>query len=255
MREQQVAGISKIRSIASLFPIHIILVLFFFSCATASASEQTELLKYEFTWNGSRAGHGDITTKADSGKLNVTAQAVSDGALKALVEIWSRIQATFSAKTLAPESYRFHLKSNWLRTEVVDLNFDHKNQTVRINKLKGEESESHSEKVVGIYDPISAVFLIRKQKDFSKPMYVDIFDGKDKARLYVNPNGQEQISIKSGAFDAIRLDLRLVKLTGDKKEIGTGKLWVTSDDRKIPLLLTSSPVVGPIRLELVHAQL
>ncbi len=248
-------GISKIRFIGSSLPIQILLVVFLCSCATANTNEQTELLKYEVTWNGSRAGHGDITTKAVSGKVNVTAQAVSDGPLKALVEIWSRIQATFSAKTLLPETYRFHLKSNWLRTEVVDLNFDHQNQTVRINKLKGEETESHSEKVTGIYDPISAVFMLRNQKNFSRPMYVDIFDGKDKARLYVNPVGHEQISIKSGDFNALRLDLRLVKLTGDKKEIATGKLWVTSDERKIPLLLTSSPVVGPIRFELVHAQL
>lgn len=248
-------GIVKIRSIGSSLPLQIFLCLVFFSFATANTNEQTELLKYEVTWNGSKAGHGDITTKANSGKVSVTAQAVSDGALKSLIEIWSRIQATFSAKTLLPESYRFHLKSNWLRTEVVDLNFDHQSQTVRINKLKGDESESHSEKVTGIYDPITAVFMLRNQKNFSKPMYVDIFDGKDKARLYVNPVGQEQISIKSGDFQALRMDLRLVKLTGDKKEIATGKLWVSSDERKIPLLLTSSPVVGPIRFELVHAQL
>jgi hypothetical protein len=99
------------------------------------------------------------------------------------------------------------------------------------------------------------VFLLRNQKDLGKPMYVDIFDGKDKARLYVTPSGNEQISIKSGTHQAVRLDLRLVKLTSDQKEIATGKLWVSDDQRRIPLLLTSSPIVGTIRFELVHAQL
>lgn len=241
---------------------HCIIIFFSFflilcpaSSTSANPTEQTELLKYEVTWNGSRAGHGDVTTKADSRKVNVTAQAVSDGALKTLVEIWSRIQATFSARTLQPETYRFHLKSNLLRSEVVDLNFDHQTNSVQVNKQKGDELESHSEKVTGIYDPISAVFLLRNQKDLGKPMYVDIFDGKDKARLYVNPSGNEQISIKSGTHQAVRLDLRLVKLTSDQKEIATGKLWVSNDQRRIPLLLTSSPIVGTIRFELIHAQL
>ena len=221
----------------------------------ADSKDQVEFLKYEVTWNGSKAGHGDVTTKANSGKLNVTAQAVSDGALKALVEIWSRIQATFSAKTLQPETYRFHLRSNLLRSEVVDLNFDHQTSSVKVSKHKGDEVESHSEKVSGLYDPISAVYLLRRQKDLARPLYVDIFDGKDKARLYVSPNGQEQINIKSGSHDAVRLDLRLVKLASDQKEIATGKLWVSNDQRRIPLLLTSSPIVGVIRFELIHAQL
>ncbi len=247
--------LSKICRLRLSILTHLFLILIVASSATAKTGEQTEFLKYEVTWNGSKAGHGDITTTSGSNKVNVTAQAVSDGTLKSLIEIWSRIQATFSAKTLKPETYRFHLKSNWLRTEVVDLNFDHQNQTVKINKVKGDETESHSEKVAGIYDPISAAFLLRNQKNFERPMFVDIFDGKDKARLYVNPVGPERIAIKSGDFDAVRLDLRLVKLTGDKKEIATGKLWVTNDDRRIPLLLTSSPVVGTIRFELVHAQL
>ncbi|MGD9817481.1 MAG: DUF3108 domain-containing protein [Desulfomonilaceae bacterium] len=223
--------------------------------ASSSSSDQIELLKYEVTWNGSRAGHGDITTKADSNKVSVTAQAVSDGPLKALVEIWSRIQATFSAKTIQPETYRFHLRSNLLRSEVVDLSFDHRTKSVTVNKQKGDEQECHTEKVMGLYDPISAVFLLRKQKDLAKPMFVDIFDGKDKARLYVTPQGQEQISIKSGQHEALRLNLRLVKLTSDQKEIATGKLWISNDSRKIPLLLTSSPIVGTIRFELIHAQL
>ncbi len=255
MRENNPRRMSRLTRI--LYPLCAIFVITLFqgSASIANPPEQVELLKYEVTWNGSRAGHGDVTTKANSQTVNVTAQAVSDGTLKALVEIWSRIQATFSAKTLQPETYRFHLRSNILRSEVVDLSFDHQTSSVKVNKQKGDEIESHSEKVKGIYDPITAVFLLRNQKDLARPMYVDIFDGKDKARLYVSPNGSEQISIKSGNHEALRLDLRLVKLHADQKEIAKGKLWVSNDQRRIPLLLTSSPILGSIRFELIHAQL
>jgi hypothetical protein len=49
--------------------------------------------------------------------------------------------------------------------------------------------------------------------------------------------------------------LRVLTLSGDKKEIATGQLWMSNDQNRIPLLLTSSPVIGNIRFELVQAQL
>lgn len=221
----------------------------------AQASEPSELLRYEVTWNGNKAGHGDITTRKDGKHVSVIVQAVSDGALKTLVEIWSRIQATFASNTFQPRSYQFVLKSNLLRNESVDLNFDHENKIVEIKKQSGRESESKSEKVSGIYDPISAVFLLRSQKKLNNPLYVDIFDGKDKARLFVYPTGQEHVKTKAGMHKALCMDLRLTKLGGDNKELATGKLWISDDHRRIPLLLTSSPILGTIRFELVHAQL
>ena len=221
------------------------------------ASGPSEILRYEVTWNGSKAGHGDITTKIDPKKKNVTviAQAVSDGVLKAVCEIWSRVQATFAARTFKPKTYSFNLKSNLLRRELVDVTFDHKTKTVKVNKLLGGERESHSEKFSGVYDPITAAYLLRNQKDFTKPMYVDIYDGKDRARLFVNPMGTEQVRLKTGVHPAVRLSLRLVKLTGNKEELATGQLWISNDRHRIPLLLTSSPLVGTVRFELVQAQL
>ncbi len=219
------------------------------------AKDKTEVLRYEVSWNGNRAGHGDITMKTDSKMMSVTAQAVSDGALKALLEIWSRVQATFSASTFLPESYRFHLKSNLLRSEVVDLSFDQKKQTVHVNKSKAEGVESHSEKSGGLHDPISAVYLLRNQKDLDKPLFVDIYDGKDKARLFVYPEGPETVNVKAGSLSAVRMALRLERLGREPKEIAKGKLWISNDENRIPLLLTSSPIVGTIRFELVHAQM
>jgi len=223
--------------------------------ASAFAADRPEVLRYEVTWNGSKAGHGDITTERNAQHVNVQAQAVSDGMLKAIVEIWSRVQATFTAKTFKPQTYRYHLKSNLMRHELVDLNFDHQTKLVQINKQKGDERDSHAEKFTGLYDPITAIFLLRNQKDLSKPMFVDIFDGKDKSRLFVAPCGNESVTTKAGQHRAIMLNLRLARLGGDERELATGRLWISDDQHRIPLLLTSSPGVGTIRFELVQAQL
>lgn len=224
--------------------------------APVHSSERCEILRYEVTWNGNKAGHGDITTKSNARSVNVIAQAVSDGVLKAIVEIWSRAQATFSANPFKPQAYQFHLKSSLSNPELIDLTFDHKSQLVQVNKQKGSERECHSEKFTGTYDPISAIYMLRNQKDLTKPMFVDIYDGKDRSRLLVNFAGMEPVKIRTGLHPAVCLDLKLVKLSGgDKGDVATGKLWISNDQHRIPLLLTSSPIVGTVRFELVEAQL
>lgn len=220
----------------------------------ALAAEQSEVLRYEVTWNGNKAGHGDITTTRGPKEVTVIAQAVSDGVLKAVIELWSQIHATFTPKTFRPQSYTFVLRSNLSNPELVNLAFDHKTQLVQVNKQKGKERESHCEKFSGAYDPITAAYLLRNQPDLSKPMFVDIYDGKGRSRLLVNPAGIGNVKVKAGMHPAVCLNLRLIKLTGDKNEF-TGKLWISNDEHRIPLLLTSSPIVGTIRFELVQAQL
>ncbi len=224
-------------------------------CQSGYSAEKEEILRYEVTWNGNKAGHGDITTRSNVKHVNVTVQAVSDGVLKSLCEIWSRIHCTFTADGFKPRSYNFAVKSNLAGSESVGLIFDGKTGMVQVSKQKGNENENHSETIRGAYDPVTAACLLRSQKDLSKPMFVDIYDGKDRARLYVDPVGTERIQVKAGVHPAVRLHLKLVKLGKENEEIGKGKLWISDDSRRIPLLLTSSPIVGTIRFELVHAQL
>lgn len=238
-----------------MIPFVVTVALFFAPTVCLPASDGVEVLRYEVTWNGNKAGHGDISTKRDAKTVNVTAQAVSDGLLKSLVEMWSRIQATFSAKTLQPLSYNFAFKSNLGSPELVALTFDHKTKLVQIDKQRGNERENHAEQFSGLYDPITAAFLLRNQKDYTKPLFVDIFDGKDKSRLFVSYSGNDRLKLQTGYHPAVCLNLRLTKLTGDRKEIGTGKLWISDDPHRVPLCLTSSPLVGTIKFELVHAQL
>jgi hypothetical protein len=244
-------SVLKIISASSL----VAAVFFFVFPQQAICLHGSEVLYYEVMWKGAKAGHGDISMKRNAKKAEVILQAVSDGYLKALIEIWTRITATFSVKTFSPRSYKYRLRSNILPNELVQLAFDHKKSLVKVNKNKGGNVESHSEKFSRVYDPVSAVYLLRYQRSFDKPMFVDIYDGKDKVRLFVKPAGQARIRIRAGVYPAIGLSLSLVKLTGDRKQIGTGQLWISNDDLRIPLLLTSRPIVGTVRFELVKASL
>ncbi len=224
------------------------------SSDTARAAKPDEVLRYELTWNGQKAGHGNVAISRNAELVDVVVFAVSDGVVKSIAEIWCQVNSTFAAKTLKPASYRFQLKSNLLASEVVDLSFDQNKGLVAVNKHKRDEHESHVEQIGSAYDPLTAAFLLRSQKDLLKPMYVDIYDGKARARLFVTPGGQEQISVQGGTYPACRLGLRLVRLTGDKGEVGKALLWISDDEHRIPLLLKAPHITGMFRFELVSVE-
>lgn len=237
---------------------YLLVIIVFFAISFGHGSvfglSKSEILRYEVTWKGHKAGHGDIAMTNDNGYLKVTVQAVTDGYLKAIIELWSRIVAEFPRKGLRPYHYTYAMRSNILAAEKVNLKFDHKKKVVTVDKQKGEERDVHAEKFHRLYDPVSAFYLLRTQKEFSKPMFVDIYDGKDKARLFVNPAAKGPLKIKAGAFNALGLDLRLVKLTGDKEEVAKARLWISDDKIRAPLLLQSYPLVGEVRFELVSME-
>jgi hypothetical protein len=241
---------NRIYSVGAGSAVFVLIFCILSGYSFCSASQAREILRYEVIWNGNKAAHGDVTTHVKKGEISIVAQAVTDGMVKTIFEIWSRAQGSFAARSLKPRWYNFHLKSNVLATEHVDLSFDHTSGLVKVSKQKGDEREEHSEKIGSVYDPITASYLLRNQS-FLKPSYVDIYDGKDRARLFVNPAGKEKVRVPAGSFPAMRLHIRLVKLSGDKKEVAKGNLWISDDGLRIPLLLTSSPVVGTVRFELV----
>lgn len=224
------------------------------SPTTALCWPKNEILRYDVTWNGKKAAHGDVTTTGDTKRAQVVVQAVADGVPKKLLELWSRVQSAFLLKPLTPEKYTFHLKSTLIPNETVDLTFDHKSELVMVRKTKGDETETHHERFDSAYDPVTAACLLRVREDLAKPTTVDIYDGKARARLFVTPLGAEPLTVRGGSFNAVKLGLRLIKLTGDKEEVGTATLWMSETKFRVPLLLTANPIVGTLRFELTQVQ-
>jgi hypothetical protein len=242
----------KASLVISLIAISIVLIaLPSFGRAQAGTKE---VYFYEVTWNGAKAAHGDITTYWKDGLVEVYAVAVTDNPLKRVLDIWSKVQATFHPKTIRPKWYQYRLRSNLLRSEVVDLKFNHRKGEVAVSKYRGDSEEKHKEKIATAYDPISAAFLLRRRMASNQPISINIYDGKDRAKLIATPAGSGSVQVKGGRFRSSKWHFRVLRITGDRREVAKGYLWVSDDSDKIPLLLTSRPVVGTIRFELVRVQ-
>jgi hypothetical protein len=70
-------------------------------------------------------------------------------------------------------------------------------------------------------------------------------------KLRVEPEAREKVRTRAGSYDAMRIGIKIVEARGlnDRYKL---RLYVTPDARRLPVLLTASPLWGEIRVELTQ---
>lgn len=102
----------------------------------------------------------------------------------------------------------------------------------------------------GAEDPISAFFRMRLL-DLTEPQAFPLFSGSETWALEVVPEGRERLTGTAlGTIDArvIRLQTRH---EGEIEPKGRFTVWVTDDERQIPVRMVVKTTVGPVRADLV----
>lgn len=109
----------------------------------------------------------------------------------------------------------------------------------------------------GTFDPLSAFYFVRTLS-LAPDMVVErpVTDGKKNVIGQVTVATRETITVKGKRYDTYRLspDLRDVGGVFEKTEDAEMDVWVTADERHIPVRIQSSVVVGDFIAELISAE-
>ena len=104
-------------------------------------------------------------------------------------------------------------------------------------------------------DPITAVYLARSQ-DFKvgDHLYFNIFGGKYRYLLDLEVERREKIQIASGSVDAFKIVPRIknVMKQGYAERMNEAAVWISADERRIPVMLSSRIFVGSIYIERIE---
>ncbi|GBD98309.1 hypothetical protein BMS3Abin07_00320 [bacterium BMS3Abin07] len=110
------------------------------------------------------------------------------------------------------------------------------------NILDGATSEYYLDKPA--YDPLSAFYAITKMPlEVGRSEYIDIFDNKKLWKTEVRVLRRERVRVLAGEFDTIVIK-PILKSEGIFLKTGDIYIWVTDDDKKLPVLLKSKVRVG-----------
>ena len=83
-------------------------------------------------------------------------------------------------------------------------------------------------------------------------LYFHIFGGKYRYLLDLEVERRETIRLKSGSVDAFKIVPRIKNVAdqGYAERLNEAAVWITADERRLPVMLRSKIIFGSIYMEL-----
>ncbi len=216
---------------------------------------------YKATWNGmiSVATAEIFTTPTVVDGKEVFHVRVEAQTSKALDLIWrmrDKISSTFDAKKLLPSRFTFNQREN---SRIIDTEAYYNSSANRwvVNRQQvGKKARRYEFDSHNTVDPITAVYLARSV-DFKvgDRLYFNIFGGRYRYLLELHVTRKEPVEMASGeVIDAFRIVPRVRNTTkkGYAQKFREATVWISADERRLPIKMSSKIIFGSVYLELVE---
>jgi len=105
-------------------------------------------------------------------------------------------------------------------------------------------------------DALGAFYWLRAQPlVVGQDLAVNYADGKVSKPIVIKVLRKEQVTVPAGTFDTIVVEPILEETEGIFKQEGRIWIWVTDDDKKMPVILKSKISIGDVVVQLESYQL
>ena len=223
--------------------------------------ENGEKAVYQATWNGmfsvATAEIRTVPTVIDGKRVyQVRVEAKTARALDLIWRMRDTISSTFDAKGLMPERYTFKQREN---SKVIDTEarFDPAAKQWSVNRQQvGKKPRVYYFDSYNTLDPITAVYLARSTEfKVGDKLYFKVFGGRYQYLLELFVQKKEPVELSSGkTVEAYRIVPRVQNITknGYASRFNEAAIWISADERRVPVKLSSKIAFGTVQLELVE---
>ncbi len=225
-----------------------LLALFFFASSPIPAQEKSdpppfigETLHFAMTILG--VAGGELTLSAEPAELHGRAtykfelSAVSNDFLSKFFLVRDYMVSWIDPRSFHSLRFEKHtVEGKRARDQLTEFDYEH-----------GVARNDGMELPLGdaTLDTLSSVFYLRTLPLEAKPVQLGVFSGEAAHTLRDEVQGRERLTTPAGVFDTLRIEPK----SAGQSLIGKGKnllLWLTDDDRKIPVQLKSKLKVGTL---------
>ncbi len=229
----------------------------FFPLEAGAAPLVPEKLIYDIQWSGITAGNAYLEINNSAGGITITSRAESADFISMFYRVEDIAQsALYPGASGYPKDYKISLKEGRHRRER-ETYFENKQggkpQKVTFqNKIDNETLVFNLEKQA--FDPLSAFYEIRKRPlQVGRSEYLDIFDNKKLYNVEVQVLKKERIIVPAGEFNTIVIK-PMLQSEGIFMRKGEIFIWLTDDDRKVPVMVRSKIKIGSIIVKLTEGK-
>lgn len=213
-----------------------------------------EKLVFDISWTGIKAGTATQEISTDGSTIRLLSTAKSVDWLKTFFPVDDRTESILpkgkgGAVFGPPKLYR----------EIINEGSTHRDKEVRFNHAKKEalviDHRKKKQKNIAIsdttYDTLSSFYLTRGARlEIGKSLFFDIFDGKRLWNTEVQVLRREKITTKLGTFNTIVVK-PLLQHEGVFNKKGEIHIWLTDDEKHVPVKMTTKVMIGSIVATLV----
>lgn len=209
-----------------------------------------ERLHYRVSWANFVAA-GELTLEcqevSELGKkmlyrLGVRARSV-DWVRTLFLNVNDTYQASVDAETLLPIHAEARLEHG-NKIEQTSIRFDHQS---RVARLSNGQTRSLSPNT---YDAATLMFILRTlELGSGKTQIVRLLDQQTVYTLRAEAERTESVRIGQKDYQVTRVAIKQVE-NGIAQDTLKIRLYLTSDSRRVPVLMTAEPAWGTIRVEL-----
>jgi hypothetical protein len=228
-----------------------------FSLEVNAAPLVPEKLIYAIQWSGITAGNAYLETNNSAEGITITSRAESADFISVFYRVEDIAQSTlYSGVSGYPKNYKINLKEGRHRRER-ETHFENKQESklqkvIYQNKVDNETLAFNLEKQA--FDPLSAFYEIRKRLlQVGRSEYLDIFDNKKLWNVEVQILKRERITVPAGEFNTIVIK-PMLQSEGIFMRKGEIFIWLTDDDRKVPVMVKSKIKIGSIIVKLTEGK-
>ncbi|MBI4698865.1 MAG: DUF3108 domain-containing protein [Nitrospirae bacterium] len=212
-----------------------------------------EKLNYYLFWSGIRAGSAALETENTGQGLTITSSARSADFISLFYKVEDMVQSTLYPDG-HPSKYTIKLREGrYRRDKSVGFEIKQDDNTQKITYKNNRDNETVEFNTGKIYfDSLSAFYEIRKRElAVGRTEYIDVFDDKKFWTVEVRVLRKEKVRTPAGEFNTIVIQ-PILKSEGIFIKKGDLFIWLTDDDRKVPVLLRSAVKVGSFTAKLAE---
>ena len=212
-----------------------------------------ETLTYDVMWTVFRAGEVSATLGASSeakhDAYEVTATARSEGFVSLLFDVNDVFRATSSSQTLCSESIVKKV-SEGRRRKDTQIVFDPVRKLALLDERDLNQPQAppkHAELDIPpcVQDVVTAFYYLRRQTlEVGHTVELPVNDGSKTQRVMVEVQAREKVQTPMGTFDALRVEPKVISSLLKRK--GRMLIWLSADERQLPLRIKAMISVGSI---------
>ena len=220
---------------------------------TARPFQVGEQLTFDISWLNITAGTAVMAvngagTEGDQALVKLITTAQSRPAITKFFPVDNRVESVLNSATLLPEHLTFKRREG-KKKEDIEYAFQQKEGKVTV--LKGGTTEI-LDMPPGTQDVISCLYYARSALSLQPgaSLTMNVYHDKKNRKLDVRVEEIETISGPWGTVETARL-LVVMPFQGLFLNQGNIRVWLTNDERRIPVRMKAKVVIGSIVADLI----